>query len=105
MDQGACLKRTLENGIYHHNATGVQFAVGSDWLIVSQAPSVEGGAGDKPALSAVADYVSAGKPRVECIAWIDGEKSRVVFSSRMPATELAVFQARFEALVQSAVVP
>lgn len=156
---------TLENGVYHHNATGVQFAVPFDWVIVSQVPA-SGGAqdvlfrdtvtniiatvwfkartvnpadiaalmdrrldskviqrnnfqgykyrpesvqhttiGGQPAVTAIADYVRAGKPRVEYLTWIDGEKSRVVFSARMPASELAAFQPRFEGLIQSATVP
>lgn len=61
--------------------------------------------GGQPALSGVADYVRAGQARVEYFTWIDGEKSRVVFSARMPAPELAAFQPRFEDLIQSAMVP
>jgi hypothetical protein len=156
---------TLENGVYHHNATGVQFSVPSDWAIVSQVVA-SGGAqdvlfrdtvtnviatvwfkartvnsadipalmdrrldskviqrnnfqgykyrpdsiqhitiGGQPAVTAIADYVRGGQPRVEFLTWIDGEKSRVVFSARMPASELANFQPRFEELTQSAVVP
>jgi hypothetical protein len=42
---------------------------------------------------------------VEYLTWIDGEKSRVAFVARMPAAELADFQGRFDALIQSAIVP
>lgn len=45
--------------------------------------------GGKAALTAIADYVSAGQNMVEYLTWINGEKSRVVFSARMPAAKLA----------------
>jgi len=61
--------------------------------------------GGKPALSAVADYVQTGQQMVEYITWIDGEKSRAVFSVRLPASELPGFQSRFDAIIQSAMVP
>jgi hypothetical protein len=61
--------------------------------------------GGKPALSAVADYVRTGQKMVEYLTWIDGEKSRVAFVARMPASELADFQGRFDAVIQSALVP
>jgi hypothetical protein len=61
--------------------------------------------GGQPALSAIADYVQTGQQRVEYLTWIDGEKSRVVFAARLRASELASFQSRFEAVIQSAVVP
>jgi hypothetical protein len=61
--------------------------------------------GGRPALSAVADYVQAGQKMVEYLTWVDGERSRVAFVARMPASELADFQGRFEAVIQSAVVP
>jgi hypothetical protein len=61
--------------------------------------------GGRPALSAIADYVRAGQKMVEYLTWVDGEKSRVVFVGRMPASELANFQPRFDAVIQSAVVP
>lgn len=61
--------------------------------------------GGKPALSAVADYVSAGKQMVEYITSIDGTTSRVLFSARLSATEFPRFQSRFDAVIQSAVVP
>jgi hypothetical protein len=61
--------------------------------------------GGRPALSAVADYVRTGEKMVEYLTWIDGEKSRVAFVARMPAAELADFQGRFDALIQSAIVP
>jgi len=61
--------------------------------------------GGKPALSAVADYMQTGQQMVEYITWIDGEKSRAVFSVRLPASELPGFQSRFDAIIQSAMVP
>lgn len=157
---------TLENGVYRHNLTGIQFSVPADWVIVSEAPAeardaqyvllrdtvsnVVGTAwmkartadsadiaavmdryldnkaaqrnnfegyryrpesvqhstiGGQPALSAIADYVRAGQPMVECLTWIDGQKARVLFAARMPKSELTNFQSRFDAVIQSAVVP
>lgn len=61
--------------------------------------------GGRPALSAVADYVIAGRKMVEYLTWVDGEKSRVVFVGRIPPPELADFQMRFDPLIRSAVVP
>jgi hypothetical protein len=157
---------TLENGVYHHDLTGIEFTLQSDWVIASQAPSSQPGAqviklknsvsnevatiwlkrrnadpadlealmsgrlddkamprsnlhgykyrsesvrhttiGGRPALSAVADYVSIGEKMVEYVTWVDGEKSRVVFAGRVPASELADFQMRFDPVIQSAIVP
>lgn len=157
---------TLENGVYHHNLTGIEFILPTDWVIVSQALASQRGAqvvklknsisnevatvwlkrrnadpadiqalmsgrlddktiqrnnfqgykyrtesvqhttiGGRPALTAVADYVSTGQKMVEYVTWVDGEKSRVVFVGRVPAPELADFQARFDPVIQSAVVP
>jgi hypothetical protein len=59
----------------------------------------------RPALSAVADYVIAGQKMVEYLTWVDGEKSRVVFGARVPPEELVNFQALFDPVIQSAVVP
>jgi hypothetical protein len=61
--------------------------------------------GGRPAVSAIADYTRGGKAMVEYLTWVDGEKSRVAFTARMPASELADFQGRFDAVIQSAVVP
>jgi hypothetical protein len=61
--------------------------------------------GGKAALSVVADYTRTGQQMAEFITWIDGEKSRVAFSARMPAAELPAFQSRFDIMIQSAVVP
>jgi hypothetical protein len=58
-----------------------------------------------PALSAVADYVMAGRKMVEYITWIDGEQSRVVFAGDVPTEDLPNFQALFDPVIQSAVVP
>ena len=157
----------MENGVYHHNPTGIQFALPTDWVIVSQAPSQQGAGaqvvklknaisneiatvwlkrrnadaadiqalmnqrlddklaernnfqdykfraesvqhltiGGRPALSAVADYVSTGQKMVEYLTWFDGEKSRVLFAGRIPASEFADFQVRLGPVIQSAIVP
>jgi hypothetical protein len=34
---------TLEEGVYHHNRTGIQFAVPSGWVIVSESLAASGG--------------------------------------------------------------
>jgi len=157
---------TLQNGVYHHNRTGLEFTLPPEWVIVTQARASTPGAqylklknsvsnalatvwikrrdadpadlpalmngrlddktmqrnnfqgykyrtesvqyitiGGRPALSAVADYVSVGQKMVEYLTWIDGEKSRVLFAGRVPASELADFQSRFDTVIQSAVVP
>jgi hypothetical protein len=59
----------------------------------------------RPALGAVVDYVGTGQKMVEYLTWIDGEKSRVLFAGRMPASALADFQVRFDAVIRSAKVP
>jgi hypothetical protein len=61
--------------------------------------------GGQQALSVVADYVRTGQAMVEYLTWVDGENSRVVFAARMRTSELASFQARFDTVIQSAVVP
>jgi hypothetical protein len=156
---------TVENGVYHHSLTGIQFALPPDWVIVGEGPGSGGGQtvmlrdtisnavatvwlkarkaspadipalmdrrldskaiqrnnfegyryrtesvqrstiGGQPALSAVADYVRTGQQMVEYVTWVDGEKSRVLFTARVPKSELASFQARFDIVIQSAVVP
>ena len=156
---------TFENGVYHHNRTGVQFTLPTDWVIVSQvwdpggAQSVlirdtvsnviatvwmkartvdaadipallnrridnrmkdrnnfeaykyrsesvlQTNIGGKPALSGIADYLRNGQQMAEYTTWVEGEKSRVVFGSRMPATTLTGFQSRFDTVIQSAIVP
>jgi hypothetical protein len=155
----------LQNGIYHHNRTGIEFSVPPDWVIVSQGGADGGGQmvflrdtisnvigtawlkartidpadipallnrrldtrikernnfegykyrsesvrqstiGGQPALSAVADYLTNGQQMAEYVTWIEGTKSRVLFNSRMPASELPGFQSRFDAIIQSAVAP
>jgi hypothetical protein len=157
---------TVEKGVYHHNLTGIEFTLPTDWVIVSQAPSTQQGAqvvklknsisnevatvwlkrrnadpadlqalmsgrlddkvmqrnnfqdykyrsesvrhitiGGRPALSAVADYVSIGQKMVEYVTWVDGERSRVVFVGRVPASDLVDFQMRLDPVIQSAIVP
>lgn len=59
----------------------------------------------RPALSAVADYVLAGQKMVEYLTWIDGEKSRALFAARVRPDELVDFQAAFDPVIRSAVVP
>jgi hypothetical protein len=61
--------------------------------------------GGQPALSAVADYVRIGQHMVESLTSVEGEKSRVVFVGRVPASDLADFQGRFDEVIQSVVVP
>jgi hypothetical protein len=61
--------------------------------------------GGKPVLSAVADHVRTGQQMVEYLTWIDGVKSRALFAVRLPAAELPGFQSRFDAVIQTAVVP
>lgn len=58
-----------------------------------------------PAPSGVADYVMAGQKMVEYLAWVDGEKRRAVFAGRVLPIELADFQALFNPVIQSVVVP
>jgi hypothetical protein len=61
--------------------------------------------GGRPALSAVADYTIAGQKMVEYLTWVDGEKGRILFVGRVSPTDLADFQARFDPVIQSAIVP
>jgi len=61
--------------------------------------------GGRPALSAIADYKTGERPMVECLTWVDGDKSRVVFVGRIPASELAGFETSVAPLIQSAIVP
>ena len=61
--------------------------------------------GGRAALSGIADYLRNGQQMVEYTTWVEGEKSRVVFGSRMPGTSLPGFQSRFDTVIQSAVVP
>jgi hypothetical protein len=156
---------TLENGVYHHNRTGIEFTLPPDWVIVSQGWADGGGQsvlvrdtvtnvigtvwmkartvdpadipallnrridnrmrernnfeaykyrsesvlqttiGGKPALSGIADYLRNGQQMAEYTTWVEGEKSRVVFGSRMLATSLPGFQSRFDIVIQSAVLP
>jgi hypothetical protein len=155
----------LQNGIYHHDRTGIEFTLPPDWAMVSQGLADGGGQmvflrdttsnvigtvwlkartidpadlpallnrrldnrikernnfegykyrsegvkqsaiGGQPALSAVADYLRNGQQMVEYVTWIEGPKSRALFNSRMPASELPGFQSRFDAIIQTAVVP
>jgi len=156
---------TLEDGVYHHNRTGIQFAVPAGWVIVTEGAASSGGQavilrdtetnltatvwmkvrtvdpanipalmgrrlddkaaqrnnfqgytyradsvqhttiGGQPALSAVADYQRTGQHMVESLTWVDGEKSRVVFVGRVPASDLTDFEGRFDEVIRSVVVP
>jgi len=156
---------TLVDGVYHHNRTGIQFAVPSGWVIVTEGTASSGGQavilrdtetnltatvwmkarkvdpadipalmdrrlddkaaqrnnfqgytyradsvqhttiGGQPALSAVADYQRTGQHMVESLTWVEGEKSRVVFVGRVPASDLTDFQGRFDEVIRSVVVP
>jgi hypothetical protein len=42
---------------------------------------------------------------VESLTWVEGEKSRVVFVGRVPASDLTDFQGRFDEVIRSVVVP
>jgi hypothetical protein len=96
-DISALLSRRLDGKVaQRNNFEGYKFRTDS----VRQATI-----GGKAALSAVADYASQGQQMVEYVTWVEGEKSRVVFGSRMPASELPGFQGRFDAVIQTAVVP
>jgi hypothetical protein len=61
--------------------------------------------GEHPAISAVADYVSAGQQKVEYITWIDGPNCRVLFSVQMPVGQFTAFQPRFDELIRSVAFP
>ena len=61
--------------------------------------------GGKQAISAVADYVERGQKMVEYMVWINTENSRVFFFARGGATDFPGFQARFDEIINSALVP
>jgi|SRR5580698_603216 hypothetical protein len=157
---------TLQNDVYHQNASAVEFTLPDGWHIVSQGYANDGGqavsvrdsvtqafgriwmktittqqvddiAGlleqrldDKglqrngyqdyrfrkdsvqhltvngnQGLSVVADFVNAGEKKAEYHAWVYTAKTHVYFSTRVPEEKLSVVQSRFEALIQSAVIP
>jgi len=157
---------TLQNNVYHHHATGVEFTVPEGWHIVSQGYADNGGqavtvrdsvtqafgrvwvktviteqvddiAGlldrrldDKglqrnayqdyrfrkdsvqhitvngnQGLSVVADFVNLGEKKAEYHTWVYTAKTHVYFSARVPEAQLSAVQSRFDALIQSTVVP
>ena len=53
----------------------------------------------------VADFVNAGEKRPEYHAWVYTAKTHVYFSTRVPEEKLSVVQSRFDALIQSAIIP
>ena len=61
--------------------------------------------GGHPAISAVADYVSAGQQKVEYITWIDAPNCRVLFRVQVSATVFPAFQPRFDELIRSVAFP
>lgn len=61
--------------------------------------------GGQQALSAVADYTRNNRPMVEYLTWIFSPKTHVLFFGRVPAADLDAFRARFDIIVNSAVVP
>jgi hypothetical protein len=61
--------------------------------------------GGKQAVSAVADYVEKGQKMVEYMTWINTENSRVFFFARGAASDFPGFQARFDEIINSAIVP
>jgi hypothetical protein len=56
-------------------------------------------------LSVVADFVNAGEKKAEYHTWVYTAKTHVYFSARVPEEKLSVVQSRFDALIQSAVIP
>jgi hypothetical protein len=57
------------------------------------------------ALSAVADYVSNGRPMVEYMVWIRNTRSRLLFSVRTHPDDFTAHQARFDHLISSVRMP
>jgi hypothetical protein len=45
---------TLENGVYHHSRTGIEFTLPPDWVIVSHGHASDGATGGRPILAAAA---------------------------------------------------
>jgi hypothetical protein len=56
-------------------------------------------------LSVVADFVNLGEKKAEYHTWIYTAKTHVFLSSQVPEAQLSVVRSRFNALIQSAVVP
>ena len=61
--------------------------------------------GGHEALSVVAEYTIAGQRKVEYLTWVDSPNSRVIFDARLPEADLAVFESRFDQIIQSVVFP
>ena len=53
----------------------------------------------------VADFMNAGEKKAEYHAWVYTAKTHVYFSTRVPEEKLSVVQSRFDALIQSAIIP
>jgi len=156
---------TLENNVYHHHATGVEFTLPEGWHIVSQGYADGGQAvtvrdsvtqafarvwmrtviteqvddiaglldrrledkglqrngyqdyrfrkdsvqhitvNGNQGLSVVADYVNLGEKKAEYHTWVYTANTHVYFNARVPEAQLAAVQSRFDALIQSAVIP
>jgi hypothetical protein len=156
----------LQNGVFHHDLTGVEFAVPPEWSIVNEVPTTEGGGqtvvlrdslsnvtvavwlkrqnidpatipsvldrrpevklmqrnnfvsyryrpesiqhttiGGQQALTAIADYVSHQGKMVEYLTWIYSPTAHVAFTARVPVSDLANLQSRFDPIIQSIVFP
>jgi hypothetical protein len=65
---------TLENGVYHHNQTGIRFTLPPEW------PSAEFDAQVIKLKDSVSNAIGTVwlKKMVEYLTWVDGEKSRAV---------------------------
>jgi len=61
--------------------------------------------GGQQALNVVAEYTIAGQRKVEYLTWVDSPSSRMIFEARLPEADLAVFQSRFDEVIQSVVFP
>jgi hypothetical protein len=156
---------TVENGVYRHDRTGVEFTLPSGWTLVSQGHADHGGhgvvlkdsvtdafgwvwmksqrnepgdiagllerrldvkllqrnnfegykfrpgsvqhitVGGNQGMGVIADYVSLGQRKSEYLTWIYSGKTHVYFDGRVPEAQLPAFQARFNELIQSAVIP
>jgi hypothetical protein len=61
--------------------------------------------GGHPALTAVAEYKDNSQRMAESLTWIATEHTTALFSARVPAYDLEIFQVRFDQIIYSAIVP
>jgi hypothetical protein len=61
--------------------------------------------GGHQALTAVAEYTDNGRKMAENLTWIATEHTTALFSARLPAYDLEIFQVRFDQIIYSAIVP